>query len=257
MEGILPETVFYPFSGPDFVYAEALFPGADRFILCGLEPVGEPPKMDNTETLPQTLEWVQSSFKTLLEAGYFVTKDMRIDLKTEGTLPILCVMLARSGDRIVSIKHDSGHAEIHFMRAGSGQPGTLYYFCVNLRNDGLGKGEGSFVKFVKQSRPGVAYIKSASYLLHEPDFSTIRNLLLSECPMIVQDDSGIPLRYFDTAHWKMRLFGNYTPPLDIFKQYYQADMTDLYRKTTASPLDFGTGYHWKPGTANLVIYTRR
>lgn len=257
MAGIRPETVFYPFSGPDFIYAQTFFPGAGRYILCGLEPVGDPPTMEKILPLPQTLSWLQSSFKTLLEAGYFVTKDMRVDLKMQGTLPILCVMLARSGDRIVSITRDANHAEIHFLQSEGGQPGTLFYFCVNLRDDGLGKGGASFVNFIKQSQPGAAYVKAASYLMHETDFSIIRNLLLSQCPVIVQDDSGIPLRYFDAGHWNLQLFGSYSPPLDIFKQYYQPDMTDLYRKTTAAPLGFGTGYHWDPRTANLIIYTRK
>ena len=255
MNGIHPATLFYPFSGPDFIYAQTLFSGAERYILCGQEPVGELPSMEKMEPLSQTLGRVQSSLKTLLDAGYFVTKEMRDDLKSQGTLPLLCVMLARSGDRIVSINQDAGHAEIHFLRAGNGRPSTLYYFCVNLRNEGIGK--GGFVSFVKQSRPGAAYIKAASYLLHEPDFSTLRNLLLSCCPVIVQDDSGIPLRYFDQTHWNMRLFGTYTPPLDIFKQYYQPDLAELYRRTTTLPLGFGIGYQWNPRDANLVIYSRK
>jgi hypothetical protein len=113
------------------------------------------------------------------------------------------------------------------------------------------------VNFIKQSRPGVAYVKAASYLLHESDFSIIRNLLLSECPVILQDDSGIPLRYFDAARWNLRLFGKYTPPLDIFKQYYQADLEELYRKTTSAPLGFGTGYHWDSRGANLIMGVRK
>ncbi len=257
MNGIHPTTLFYPFSGPDFIYAKTLFPGVKQYILCGQEPIGELPSMGKIEPLTQTLRGVQSSFKTLLNVGYFVTEDMRVDLKMQGTLPILCVMLARAGDRVVSINNDLGHVEIHFLRAGDSQPATLYYFCVNLRNDGRGKGTSSFVSFIKQSRPGAAYIKAASYLLHESDFSMIRDLLLSYCPIIVQDDSGIPLRYFDPGHWSMQLFGTYTPPLDIFRQYYQPGLADLYRSSPTAPLGFGTGYHWNSRSANLAIYSRK
>jgi len=257
MKGIHPSTIFYPFSGPDFIYAETLFPRAEQYILCGQEPVGESPSMGKIEPLPQTLKWVESSFKSLLEAGYFVTKDMRVDLKMQGTLPMLCIMLARADNSIVSIKYDAGHSEIRYLRAGDRKPATLYYFCVNLRNEGLGKGHSSFMNFVINNRPGAAYIKAASYLLHEPDFSTIRDLLLSLCPVIVQDDSGIPLRFFDPCHWTIRLYGTYAPPLDIFKQYYQPGLAELYRKTTTVPLDFGTGYNWDRRTANLTIYSRK
>jgi hypothetical protein len=55
----------------------------------------------------------------------------------------------------------------------------------------------------------------------------------------------------------MRLYGAYTPPLDIFQKYYQPGLAELYGKTTTAPLDFGTGYHWDPRTANLVIYSRK
>jgi hypothetical protein len=36
-------TVFYPFSGPDFVFVHNFFPHAGTYILCGLEPVGDLP----------------------------------------------------------------------------------------------------------------------------------------------------------------------------------------------------------------------
>ena len=38
----LAATVFYPFSGPDFVNVFALFPHAKTYLLIALEPVGEP-----------------------------------------------------------------------------------------------------------------------------------------------------------------------------------------------------------------------
>ena len=260
MSGIHPGTLFYPFSGPDFVYAETFFPEARHFILCGLEPVGTPPSVEKLFPLSVTLGWLQVSMRTVLDAGYFITKDMRVDLSRsplQGALPLLCVMLARAGDSIVSIHSDKAHAEIRYLRAADGQPATVDYFSVNLRDDGLRNGGGGFVDFVKQSRPGAAYFKAASYLMHEPDFAVIRSLVLSTCPVIVQDDSGIPLRSFDLAKWNVRVFGTYAPPLEIFQKYYQPEMAQLYSSTTPEPLGFGAGYHWNGKTANLMIYTRK
>ena len=37
------KTVFYPFSGPDYLTANAFFPNADTYIMLGLEPVGKLP----------------------------------------------------------------------------------------------------------------------------------------------------------------------------------------------------------------------
>ena len=36
-------TLYYMFSGPDFLYADAFFPSAQPYLLSGLEPVGAIP----------------------------------------------------------------------------------------------------------------------------------------------------------------------------------------------------------------------
>jgi len=251
------QRLFYPFSGPDYIYAATMFPNASTYILCGLEPVGDVPSMEKLQPLDATLGWLQASMKTLIDAGYFVTKDMSVELKMsplQGTLPLMCVMLARSGARITSISRDATHAEIHFVAASGGGERTLHYFSADLSNAGMGK-RSAFLNFLRQARPDAVYVKSASYLMHEEEFSAVRNYLLTQCSTIVQDDSGIPLRYFDTRRWGLHLYGAYTAPLDIFAKYYQQDMADLYAKTTVVPLTFGAGYHWDPKTATLIVAT--
>ena len=39
------KTLFYPFSGPDFLHAHTFFPKAKKYIMFGLEPVGNIPDM--------------------------------------------------------------------------------------------------------------------------------------------------------------------------------------------------------------------
>ncbi len=251
-------TVFYPFSGPDFIYAQTFFPQASTYILCGLEPVGDIPSLQKLQPLANSLDWLQSSMKTLWDAGYFVTKDMSVQLRMspmQGTLPILCVMLERSGNRITSIASNASRAEIHFVPASGGDK-VLYYFSADLSNGGLGKGS-SLLAFLKSMHPDTVYVKSASYLMHEDEFSAIRNFLLTQCRTIVQDDSGIPLRDFDLRRWNLKLYGTYTAPLDIFAKYNQPDMAALYAKTPGAPLTFGAGYHWNFKEANLIVATAK
>ena len=50
------------------------------------------------------------------------------------------------------------------------------------------------VAYIKQIGITSTYLKSASYLMHRPTFSIIRNLILSESENILQDDSGIPVQ---------------------------------------------------------------
>jgi len=38
-------TIFYMFSGPDFLYADAFFPNGSTYILCGKEDVGTVPNL--------------------------------------------------------------------------------------------------------------------------------------------------------------------------------------------------------------------
>jgi hypothetical protein len=251
------QRLFYPFSGPDFIYAETMFPNASTYVLCGLEPVGDIPSLEKLQPLDATLGWLQASLKTLIDAGYFVTKDMNVELKMspmQGTLPLMCVMLARSGARITSIARDATHVEIHFVAASGGHERTLYYFSADLSNAGMGR-KSAFLNFLRQNHPDAAYVKSASYLMHEDEFSAVRNFLLTQCSTIVQDDSGVPLRYFDMRRWSLHLYGTYVAPLDIFAKYYQQDLADLYGKTTTEPLTFGAGYHWSSKTATLIVAT--
>ena len=55
---------------------------------------------------------------------------------------------------------------------------TLYYFSVNVDNDGF-KTSG-FMRFCERLGTGDAFVKSASYLMHRDHFSEVRNFLLEQ-----------------------------------------------------------------------------
>ena len=86
---------------------------------------------------------------------------------------------------------------------GSGPKQTLYYFSTNLA-DGSFERSG-FSAFLTKLGPADSLIKSASYLLHKPHFASVRKLLLDRSATIVQDDSGIPLAYFEQRGGGSRL----------------------------------------------------
>jgi hypothetical protein len=202
---------------------------------------------------------LQGSLATLLSAGYFVTKEMRVGLganSLNGTLPILYILLARSDNVIHSVKQLRNGVEIHFSAAGESRDRTLFYFSMDL-SDGALRGNHAFTSFLKESRVQCTYVKAASYLMHTGDFSVIRNTILDDSRLVLQDDSGIPFRYFDPAKWKMRFYGVYAPPLDIFKQHYQPDLAEMYSHIAQKPLDFGAGYQWNPKTANLLVAAKK
>jgi len=268
-------TMFYMFSGPDFLYANAFYPKAKTYVLSALEPVGTVPDLTTLRgSLPSELARLRVSLNTILSVSFFITKHMKSDLhagRVNGALPILYVFLVRSGytiREVTPVKLDAegnvqteatgGRASaapgVKITFAGSdGEERTLYYFSTNLANDGV-KTSG-FLKFCEKLAPGDSFVKSASYLLHSGNFSTIRDFLIANSAVMVQDDSGIPLRFFDPKKWELQAFGRYLAPLGIFPGTYQRDLAELFRK--ARPIDFGIGYRHRPGETNLLLAVRK
>src|SRR6516165_5566760 len=101
-----PSTVlFYMFSGPDFLYANAFFPNASTYVMSGLEPTGSVPDLSklSPNSLIHGLRNIEESLNSILRYSFFQTIEMRRTLvasRITGSLPILYVFLARSGKTI-------------------------------------------------------------------------------------------------------------------------------------------------------------
>jgi hypothetical protein len=265
-------TMFYMFSGPDFLYADAFYPKATTYVLSALEPVGVVPDLTRLprSSIGSNLYDVERSLGSILSFSFFITKLMKADLRAgqvSGTLPLLYVFLARSGKTIRDVSlvalDDKGATYfanekpganatrgVRIMFAGGdGQQRTLYYFSTDLSN-GAVKSSG-FLKFCATLAPGSSLIKSASYLLHSRHFTTVRDFLLANSAMIVQDDSGIPLGDYDPRKWRFFPFGRYAGPIAKFPGTYQPKYAELFRNS--QPMDFGIGYRWRSFESNLLL----
>ncbi len=269
--------MFYMFGGPDFLYADAFFANAKTYVLSGLEPVGPIPDLARLPrwAVAQALRSIQVSLRTVLRVSYFITAQMSQDLNAgpvSGTLPILYVFLARSGKVIHSVNL------VHLDDQGTLQPGDglrarspargveivfsakdgaqkkLYYFSTNLADQG--NRPLALLLFAKSLGQGDSFVKSASYLMHNANFSQVRNFLLENSKVILQDDSGIPIRLFDPAKWEFRPYGRYVQPIPIFEGMYQPKLAELYQRSPPRPLDFGVGYRWYPNESNLLLAIR-
>jgi hypothetical protein len=250
--------MYYMFGGPDFLYANVFFPDAKTYILAGLEPVGHGPDLTRMppEQLAGELAALRGSMTTILKFQYFITKDMRAELgrgSIGGTLPILYVFLARLGHTVIDVTPVSSPAEgvkITFQDAAQQQPQTLYYFKTDLSGGG-----GGFLKWCAARGPGSSLLKAASYLMHGDGFAGVRNFLLEHSRVIVQDDSGIPLRSFPKS-WVVNCYGHYIPHKEMFQNYYQKDLAAVFEKNPPSDLGFAFGYHWQKERGILMLATR-
>jgi hypothetical protein len=265
-------TMFYMFSGPDFLYADAFYQKATTYVLSALEPVGSVPDLTRLPRggIGAALYNVEQSLGSILSFSFFITKNMKTDLRAgqvSGTLPLLYVFLARSGKTIREVSpialDDKGAAYfanenpgrnatrgVRIIYAGSdGEPKTLYYFSTDLSNNGVRS--SGFLKFCETLAPGNSLIKSASYLLHSRNFTTVRDFLLANSATIIQDDSGIPLADYNPKQWRFFPFGRYAGPIAKFPGTYQPKYAELFRRS--QPMDFGIGYRWRTSESNLLL----
>ncbi|KYG98905.1 hypothetical protein [Bradyrhizobium sp. DOA1] len=265
-------TMFYLFSGPDFLYANTFYPKASTYVLGALEPVGAVPDLTRLPrgSVGAALYNVERSLGSILSFSFFITKQMKVDLsanQVNGTLPILYVFLARSGKTIRNVEtvalDDKGGMHVGGDNPGrnatrgvritfassEGEARTLYYFSTDLSNSGA-RATG-FLKFCETLGPGNSLIKSASYLLHSGNFTVARDWLLANSATILQDDSGIPLANYNARQWRLFPFGRYLGPIDEFPGRHQERYAELFRR--AQPVDFGVGYRWRTHESNLLL----
>lgn len=278
-------TLFYPFGGPDFLTAFELFPAAETYILLGLELVGRLP--DPEELTPaRAADYsgsVRSALSDFINKSYFITRNMNTAFggnKVDGVLPILCLFLERTGHRITALKRceflPTGElmesaflapakrlrrpygAKVEFQAGGAGPAKSLYYFSCDLV-DGVFKEESVFHRHLEALPFETTFIKSASYLMHYANFSRIRGLVLDKSRSILQDDTGIPWRFFKPETWQARLYGEYIKPVKDFSGVEQEDLKAAYADpgSDVRKLPFHLGYHWGTNKDSFQYFRRK
>ena len=132
---------------------------------------------------------------------------------------------------------------------------TLYYFQGDVSN--AGPGLDALQAFCRALGPADGFVKSASYLMHIGGFSKIRDFLLAQTQLILEDDSGIPAQYFSPGSWDLSPYGRYLGPISLFPGRRQRQLDDLYKSASPRPLDFGIGYRFHQNESNLLLAVKR
>jgi len=259
-------TIFYPFSGPDFLYVNSFFPYAKNYVMVGLENAGTLPKIKNLKdtVIASYLDNLRSSLRYINNVGYFVTSHMMNDFakhQLDGATHLLLFYLARTNHEIAAfnpifvdkngniqkrndfkkIPNLANGIEIQFRKKGTDVEKTLYYFPFDLANANL-TNHPEFFDFVDNIGRKFGYVKSASYLMHNEGFKVIREFFMNNCVTILQDDTGIPFKMFKKSKFQLTLFGTYTKTISDFPWCLQKDLKEAVAKE-AKTLPFLIGYN--------------
>lgn len=263
------KVLFSPFSGSDFLYADIFFPNIEKMYLFGLESVGTIPNVDSvySKNIKKYLDTLNVGTGDILKYSFFITRHMKTELSNmqmDGVAPLLLIFLTQCNKEILSMqygsidndgnffavpyaelpKHRNKLIEITYHKPGESKVRYLYYTGgTNVINGSLNVNK-EYVKFLNNMEDGCAtFIKSASYLMHEDDFSMMRDVVLAKSDFIMQDDSGVPYRFFDKKDWNTQLYGSYTKPISLFKEYEEPDLAAAYKSEKVKSLPFRIGYN--------------
>ena len=134
---------------------------------------------------------------------------------------------------------------IEFINEKRSKPQRIYYVGTNVIDKEL-KNKMELITFIKSFPNKVGFMKSASYIPHNPEFEIVRKTIREETKAILQDDTGLPYREYMADGWDVKLFGKYAPPIADFRGFgFQPDLNQVFKKdSTIEKIDFTFGYHY-------------
>lgn len=253
-------TVLYPFGGADVVYVTEFFPTADTIVLVGLEPPGAPFDWRQLSISERSafLDGLTQSVSASNRAGFFFTMEMFkdfADARLNGVLHPILMYLGWKGYEIlglvrfdpaapqVAIALDSAARglRVRARRVGTTDETVFEYVQADLSDPAFPR-DSAMVAFLAQREAPTIYLKAASYLLHFPNFSTVRATLIGRARAVLQDDTGFPLASLEERFSDIRVFGSYVGPIQIFANRMQPALLQRYAAPGVRPLNFQMGY---------------
>ena len=261
-------TVFYPFSGPDIAFASALYSNADNYILVGLEKAASRESLIFSENkIDSFLSKTPQIFFYSSRLGFFRTKDMSKQFQNAGLADVIIFYLKRinckiedvkmgiwdvqKGEIVENDKEENPNVFIVDFYLPNNKKSHIYYFSKDLSDANL-KNDSKFLDWVSKKGTTIyTFNKAASYLMHLNSFTTIRNFIVGNSKFHVQDDTGIPYKYFVESNRIVSLYGDYNRLINLFHFNFQKDLKKAYDSLGAKKLSFSLGYNSAHGESNL------
>ncbi len=267
-------TLFYPFSGPDFVTAAHLFPQATRFVMVAMQAAGEPAVLSNmSSTRAQNFqtkflrEWMKFS-----RLAFFRTDDLNEDLRDKhaqiGVTTILITFALYMGYDVhdvypITLDSKSGQfiqttgdwKSVRLVMSKGGKPVMLDYVSLDLSDSHLSQTEPMRAWLDRESRNPVL-LKAASHLLQETYFSVLRDILVANAKMVVQDETGLNYTYLSQIG-PVSLYGGFLYPHELFNRKKQESLAQAYKDSkNVKPLPFAFSYNKTTERRSVQIVRR-
>lgn len=269
-------TIFYPFSGPDFVTVAQLYPNADHYVLVAIQGAQQPANLSTMA--PKRLAAFRAKFTREWEKfgllGFFRTNDLDEDLKDKngqiGVSTILMTFAARLGYTVtdvypIALNATTGELEkadpaarwnsVRLILKKDGKDATVDYVRMDLSDYGL-KNVAGTREFIDRQAHNPVLIKAASHLLQQGNFSTVRESLVANAPLVLQDETGLDYRDLSRIG-EVTLYGRFVKPHPLFNQKDQLSLAQAYKTTKAKELGFSFSYQKTAENRSLQVVRRK
>jgi hypothetical protein len=277
------ETIFYPFSGPDFPTAVQLYPDAGRYVLVAIQNAGRVPDLEELasktpEAFDAYIALMKDGWIDFARRGFFRTEDLKATTgkgnTLEGVTPVLMAFAARLGFKVdavdpLRVRADGTEVELHpgprddaatwksvrLSLSKEGRKVLLDYILIDLSDAGLGKAKEARA-FLEAMASHKVFTKAASHLMQKPFFSEIRDILLTRAPSILQDETGVDYKDLGKS-FDVALYGRFNKTHKLWKSGEQSSLIEAYRtRKDIKPLSFKFGYEKDAGYC-IMVATRK
>jgi hypothetical protein len=256
------DTIFYPFSGPDFVTVERMYPNANRYVLVALQKALRPiyPEKMTVKHRAVFINKLGGAWGKFGQLGYFRTEDLDEEQSGKTTnLSVTAILMAFAArlnyevQDVVPLTFNSEKTEwepapsskkwssVRLSLVKDGRKVTLDYISMNLGDDGMRASPGK-KEWINRMTANPTLLKAASHLLQEPYFTILRDMIVKSAPIVVQDETGLDYKDLRKVG-PVKLYGKFVKQHVLFKSTPQTELAAAY-KTEKSPgeLPFAFSY---------------
>ena len=267
-------TVFYPFSGPDFVTANQLYPDADRYVMVAMQAAGEPALL--APMSPERAQHFQTKFlrewKRFAYNAFFITAELEADRFAKsahiGITTILTTFALYTGYDVAElypiaydpasgqfIKAQGPWNSVRLVLKKNGKTVALDYVSLDLSDQNLLVNE-PMRGWLSHMTQHPMLIKAASHLLQDGNFIVLRDMIIKNAPIVVQDETGV-----DYAQLKkignVQLYGGFSLPFEQFSPHKQQSLAQAYKQATdVEPIPFAFSYNKEHERRSVQIVRR-